>query len=158
MPRIDLRRTVSCPQRALAPRLLTVLEGYAARSDIVLTVDVGVAGAAMSVPVDVAIGDAATRAPEAIPVVLKALRRSAWFPVFHGEIRNEPGGPLESSLHLDGTYETPLGPIGTIADRTILGHAAERSLKAFLERLSTDVLVEVRRAELAIRTQTRIER
>ncbi len=155
MPHVDLCRSVPCPQAAIAPRLLTVLEGYASRNDVSLTVDLGSSGAAVSVPVDVAIAGARARTASAIPITLKAMQRSVWFPVFRGEVRTEPGGPLESSLLLDGSYDAPLGTLGDIADRTVLGHAAERSLASFLERLRNDVLVEVRRAELAIRLSGR---
>ncbi|MBV8642661.1 MAG: hypothetical protein JO225_01950, partial [Candidatus Eremiobacteraeota bacterium] len=51
MPEITIDRSVPSPQAAVAPRLRTVLDGYAAREDMVLEVEIGLAGAAMSVPV-----------------------------------------------------------------------------------------------------------
>jgi hypothetical protein len=73
------------------------------------------------------------------------------FPTFHGTVRSEAAGNLDSVLRLDGTYETPLGMFGHVADRTVLGHAAERSLSSFLDRLRADVIDEIQRAELSIR-------
>ena len=139
------------PQAVVTPRLLTVLRGYSSRDDVVLALDVGIAGAAMSVPVTVEIGETATRTPNAVPVALRATHHSSLFPAFGGTVSSESLGTLESVLRLDGTYETPLGTLGSIANRTVLGHAAERSLRAFLEHLRADVIEEIQRAELSIR-------
>jgi hypothetical protein len=151
MPDIAIDSRVPDPQAVVVPRLLTVLSGYASRNDVVLTLEVGIAGAAMSVPVTVELGDSRTRTPAAIPLALRATHHSGLFPAFHGTVRSEDAGNLESVLRLVGTYETPLGMFGSIADRTVLGHAAERSLRSFLERLRVDVIEEIQRAELAVR-------
>ena len=74
-----------------------------------------------------------------------------WFPAFRGELRSDAEGPLSSRLLLIGDYEIPLGTIGTIVNRSLLGNAAERSLRAFGERFRADVLDEIRRSELDIR-------
>lgn len=149
MAKIALDVPIPNPQAVVVPRLLTVLSGYAQRADVVLSADLGLAGAEIGVPVTVDVGTA--RTSEAVPVALRATRRRGWFPVFHGHVRSVAGGPLESVLRLDGTYKTPLEPLGGLADRTLLGHAAERSLRAFLERLRADVLTEIQRAELDVR-------
>jgi hypothetical protein len=151
MPDIAIDTRLPDPQAVVAPRLLTVLGGYSSRDDVVLALDVGIAGAAMSVPVTVELRDSPTRTPNAIPIALRATHHSGLFPAFHGAVRSEGVGNLESVLRLDGTYETPLGMFGSIADRTVLGHAAERSLRSFLERLRADVIAEIQRAELSIR-------
>ncbi len=151
MTAVRLDSPLASPASVVAPRLLTVLSGYAQRDDFALTVDLGLAGAAMSVPVKVELGGARTRTPSTIPIALAAARHGAWFPAFRGEVRSEAAGPLESVLRLAGSYETPLGALGEIADRTVLGHAAERSLRLFLDRLRADTLEEIRRAELAVR-------
>lgn len=148
---IAIDTTLPGPQAVVAPRLFTVLSGYAARSDFVLTLDLGVAGAAMSVPVTVEVGDSNTRTATEVPIALRASHHAGWFPRFRGAVRVEAVGPLESILRLEGTYETPLGALGDVADRTVLGHAAQRSLRSFLERLRSDVLVEIMRAELDVR-------
>ena len=135
----------------VAPRVLVVLSSYVARNDVALTLDVGVAGAAMSVPVTVALGDSHMRTPASVPIALKATHRSGLFPAFRGVVRSEGTGTLESILRLDGEYDVPLGALGGIVDRTVLRHAAKRSLGAFLDRLRADVITEIQRAELAIR-------
>ena len=151
MPVIAIDTRLPDPQAVVAPRLLTVLRGYSSRDDVVLTLDVGIAGAAMSVPVTVEIGEAQTRTPNAVQIALRATHHGGLFPAFGGTVSSDRAGTLESVLRLQGTYETPLGMLGSIADRTVLGHAAERSLRSFLERLRADVIAEIQRAELSIR-------
>jgi hypothetical protein len=151
VPDVTIDTPLPDPQAAVAPRLLTVLSGYASRNDVVLTLEVGVAGAAMSVPVTVELRDSLTRTPAAVPIALRATHHSALFPTFSGAVRSDAVGNLDSVLRLAGTYETPLGMVGSIADRTVLGHAAERSLHSFLARLRADVIEEIQRAELSIR-------
>jgi hypothetical protein len=154
MPDVTFDTSVPSPQAVIAPRLLTVLGGYASRNDFVLTLDLGVAGAAISVPVIVEVGDHHTRTSTVVPIALKARQHAGWFPIFRGEVRSEAAGPLGSIVRLNGSYETPLGALGDVADRTVLAHAADSSLRAFLDRLRSDVLEEVRRAELGIRSRS----
>jgi hypothetical protein len=149
MPHLTAEYPMSSPQGVVAPRLLTVLSGYAQRDDFTLTVDVGLAHAAMSAPVRIQLGDG--RSATAIPFTLGAREHTDWFPAFRGELRSDDEGPLSSRLLLIGDYEIPLGTIGTIVNRSLLGNAAERSLRAFGERFRADVLDEIRRSELDIR-------
>jgi hypothetical protein len=155
MPQIAIDTMLPSPQAVVLPRLITVLRGYEEREDVVLSHDLPVAGAAMSVPVIIETAGAERHTPAALPLVVRAAHRASWFPTFHGLVRSEAGGPLESILRLEGTYETPLGAIGDFADATVLGHAAERSLRSFLDRLRSDVIVEIQRAELAVRSNVR---
>ncbi len=149
MPHIAVERALPSPQAVAVPRLLTVLNGYAARDDFSLTVDLGVANAAVSAPVRVQLSEG--RSAAAVPVVLAAREHAGWFPAFDGEVRIEGEDRLSSRLSLKGEYDLPLGALGAIVDRSVLGGAAERSLEAFLERVAADVLDEVRRSELDIR-------
>jgi hypothetical protein len=151
MPAITIDTSIPSPQAVVTPRLITVLRGYEERTDVALTHDLHVGGAAVTVPITLETGGAEMRAPTAIPLSLRATHHTAWFPSFHGQVRSEAVGPLESTLRLEGTYETPLGAIGDLVDSTILGHAAERTLRSFLDRLRADVIDEIRRSELNIR-------
>jgi len=151
MPDITIDASLPSPQAVVAPRLATVLRGYEQRTDVALTHDLRVAGAAVTVPVTVETAAADTGTPSAIPLSMHATHRTAWFPSFRGQVRSEAVGPLESILRLVGSYETPLGAIGELADVTILGHAAERTLRSFLDRIRSDVIDEIRRSELNIR-------
>jgi len=153
MPQITINSILPSPQAVVAPRLLTVLRGYA-EHDFAMTVDLGIAHAAMSVPVCLELpeGGSAT----SIPLVLSARAHTDWFPAFRGEVRSEEQGPLASRLRLTGDYEVPLGALGIIANRRVLGGAAQRSLRAFVERLRTDVLDEIRRSETGVRNRERL--
>jgi hypothetical protein len=155
MPQITIDTTVSSPQVVVLPRLVTVLRGYEEREDVVLSHDLRLAGAAMSVRVIVETAGADRRTPAALPLVLRAAHHASWFPTFHGQVCSDAVGPLESILRLDGRYEMPLAAIGEFADSTVLGHAAERSLRSFLDRLRRDVLNEIRRVELDVRSRAR---
>jgi hypothetical protein len=148
MPEITINSTLPSPQAVVAPRLLSVLRGYAEQEDFALTVDLGIAGATMSVPVRLELPEG--RSANSIPLTLAAREQTNWFPVFHGEARSEEQGPLASGLRMIGDYVVPLGALGIIVNRRVLGGAAERSLRAFVERLRNDVLDEIRRSELAI--------
>jgi hypothetical protein len=151
MPDITIDTSVPSPQAVVMPRLVTVLRGYGGRTDVALTHDLHVAGATVTVPVTVETGAAEAHMPTAIPLSLRATHHTAWFPSFRGHVRSEAAGPLESILRLEGAYETPLGAIGDLADGTLLGHAAERTLRSFLDRIRSDVIDEIRRAEMDIR-------
>jgi len=137
----------------VTPRLVTVLCGYEDRTDVALTHDLHVGGAAVTVPVTVETRGADLHTPGAIPLSLHATNHTAWFPSFRGQIRSEAVGPLESILRLAGTYQTPLGVLGELVDATVLGHAAERTLRSFLDRVRSDVIDEIRRAELSVRAR-----
>ena len=149
MPHVTIESRVSSPQSVIAPRLFGTLVGYASRDDFALRLDLGVAGAAMTVPVRVTLDGA--RTTTSIPITLEARQRAGWFPTFRGEARSESESSLSSYVRLSGFYEVPLGALGPILDRTVLKGAAERSLRSFLERLRADVLEEVRRSELDYR-------
>jgi hypothetical protein len=149
MPQIAINSILPAPQAVVAPRVLTVLCGYAARDDLRLTVDLGVAGAAMSVRVRLEL--AGGRNATAFPISIAAREHTDWFPAFNGEVRSEEQDRLTSRLRLTGGYDVPLGAVGIIVNRRVLGGAAQRSLRAFVERLRDDVLDEIRRSELDIR-------
>jgi hypothetical protein len=153
MPDITIDTSVPSPQAVVAPRLATVLRGYEERTDVALTHDLHAGGAAVTVPVTIQTRCAEPGTPTAIPLLVHATHHTAWFPSFRGEVRSEAVGPLESILRLDGTYQTPLGAIGNLVDATVLGHAAERTLRSFLDRIRSDVIDEIRRAELSVRVR-----
>jgi hypothetical protein len=153
MPEIAINSKLSSPQRTIAPRLLTVMRGYAERAGFALTVDLGFGRAAMSVPVRLELtgGESAT----SVPFQLGSRERTDWFPVFRGEASVEEWGALGSRLRLVGNYEVPLGALGTMVNRRVLGGVAERSLRVFLDGLRDDVRDEIHRSEAEIRQRER---
>jgi hypothetical protein len=77
--------------------------------------------------------------PDGARIELRAVTGSAAFPVFDGTLRVEPIDAFTSRLVLAGRYSVPLGTLGTIADRTILGGAAKRSLRTLLVTMQTEI-------------------
>jgi hypothetical protein len=155
VPSVDIETRITSPQPAVWPRLQTVLRGYAQRDDVTLAHDLPVGGADVAVPVTVEVDAARTNEPFALGLSMHAVHHASLFPVFDGEVRSEAGGPLESTLRLTGTYRAPLGVFGSLSDATLFGRAAERSLRAFLERVRCDTVEEIRRGELDVRMRHR---
>src|ERR1035437_84423 len=102
MPKLAINSTVPSPPAVVAPRLLTVLKGYAERNDLMMTVDLGLARMAMSVPVRLELGEG--RNATSIQLTLAARENANWFPASHREARSEEQGPLASRLRLIGEY------------------------------------------------------
>lgn len=152
MPAVRIDRGVAMPSSVAAACLRRVLEGYADRGDLSLTMPLGAAGAAVSVPIVVAVESSASGE---LPVKLSVQAREhrAWFPAFEGRVTAEDRGPLECVLRLEGGVAAPFGPLGALAGRTLLGGAAEHSLSLFVERLCADIAQEVRREELHVRSE-----
>ena len=68
-----------------------------------------------------------------------ALHRTRdFFHTFEGTLSITPVA-THSELWLQGTYDPPFGFFGALLDRTVLRHAARRSLQAFLQRIADDI-------------------
>jgi hypothetical protein len=102
---------------------------------------VAIAGA-LNVPVTLDVISAHERAEYTIHI--HAAADEGFFPTFAGILRIVPLGHA-SVLHMEGEYEPPFGAVGALLDKTVLRHAAERSLKSFLERIASDILEATRR-------------
>ncbi|MGC2243239.1 MAG: hypothetical protein WBA06_06390 [Candidatus Aquilonibacter sp.] len=98
----------------------------------------------ISIPVTVDVVDRPVRWEYAITI--RATSDTAFFPRFEGTLSITPVGS-QSELWLQGSYEPPFGPIGALLDRTVLRHAAERSLRSFLQRIADDIASGERSAE-----------
>lgn len=58
------------------------------------------------------------------------------FPVFRGTIELEPLSATTSQLAVVGAVTPPLGPVGALADATVLGALAERTTHELADRLA----------------------
>lgn len=58
------------------------------------------------------------------------------FPVFRGTIELEPLASQSTQLAIVGAVTPPLGPIGGLADATVLGGVAERTTQQLADRLA----------------------
>jgi hypothetical protein len=55
-------------------------------------------------------------------------------PVMHGLITVRPRAPV-TELHMEGTYDPPLGALGRVFDRIVGRHIAQRTMNRFLSEL-----------------------
>jgi hypothetical protein len=67
------------------------------------------------------------------------------FPKFVGNVNVSPLGESGSELWLQGQYDVPFGGLGAAIDVTLMRGAAERSLRAFLDMLSSALVANVKR-------------
>ena len=68
-------------------------------------------------------------------LAVRSASDEGFFPTFAGTLSITPVGGT-SELWLQGAYKPPFGAIGALLDRTVLRHAAQRSLQSFLLRLA----------------------
>ena len=75
---------------------------------------------------------------------IRAASNEGIFPKFEGTLSLTPVGKHAVELWLQGHYAPPFGAIGALLDRTVLRHAAERSLTSFLRRIADDVIADAK--------------
>ena len=66
----------------------------------------------------------------------KAARHAELYPELDGHLRLERRQPSGSSLRLDALYVPPGGRLGAAADRALMHHVAESSVRDFLARVA----------------------
>lgn len=75
---------------------------------------------------------------------IRAASNEGIFPTFDGTLSLSPVGRNAVELWLQGSYAPPFGAIGELLDRTVLRHAAERSLTSFLRRIADDLVADAK--------------
>lgn len=70
------------------------------------------------------------------PVRWEAAEARLLFPELTADLILSKKGADETELTLRGTYEPPLGPVGRLADRVLLGRVAEATVKSWMDRLA----------------------
>ncbi len=154
MPRrsIELRAPVALAAGAARDALLRVMhaigQGTATPDQLNLSVylrdlHADVRGE-VRIPVTVDVVDRPARFEYAITI--HAASDEGFFPRFEGTLSITPVG-TQSELWLQGTYDPPFGLVGAVLDRTVLRHAAKRSLQSFLQRIADDVASDERATE-----------
>lgn len=73
------------------------------------------------------------------PIKWTAHGAGALFPELNADLALSQMGSSMTSLTLDGTYEPPLGVVGRMADRMILGRVAEATVRNWMDRLADAV-------------------
>jgi len=75
---------------------------------------------------------------------IRAASNDGIFPTFEGTLSLSPVGRNAVELWLQGAYTPPFGAVGTVLDRTVLRHAARRSLESFLQHIADDVIADAK--------------
>jgi hypothetical protein len=74
------------------------------------------------------------------PVHWSAVGAGAIFPELRADLVLSQLGLGETSLPLDGTYDPPLGAVGRMLDRAILGRVAEATVRNWVDRLAGAII------------------
>lgn len=106
-------------------------EGEELRAKVGPSVD----GAAKEITLEIGTAEI-HRAGLVYPVTWTAIGATALFPSLTAELVLSHVGPEQTKLSFEGTYEPPLGPLGKVVDRVVLGKYAEATVKNWVDRLA----------------------
>ncbi len=70
------------------------------------------------------------------PVNWSAVGGGALFPELRADLILSQNGLDETTLTLEGTYDPPLGAVGRMLDRAILGRLADATVRNWVDRLA----------------------
>lgn len=71
------------------------------------------------------------------PIHWTASEAGLLFPELNADLILSKAGSIVTYLTLRGTYRPPLGPLGRLADRVVLGRVADATIADWMERLAT---------------------
>ncbi len=76
------------------------------------------------------------------PISWTAVGAQALFPKLTGELILSHLGPEQTKLSLEATYQPPMGPLGRVVDRVLLGRFAESTVKNWVDQLAEALISE----------------
>ena len=76
------------------------------------------------------------------PISWTAVGAQALFPKLTGELVLSHVGPEQTRLSLEATYQPPLGHLGRVVDRLVLGRFAESTVKNWVDQLAEALISE----------------
>ena len=76
------------------------------------------------------------------PISWTAVGAQSLFPKLTGELVLSHLGPEQTKLSLEATYQPPLGPLGRVVDRVVLGRFAESTVKNWVDQLAEALISE----------------
>ena len=76
------------------------------------------------------------------PISWTATGAHALFPKLTGELVLSHMGPEQTKLSLEATYQPPMGPLGRVVDRVVLGRFAESTVKNWVDQLADALISE----------------
>lgn len=101
-----------------------------------LHAEIGPAGSPVAKIVTLDVGDIEKRGDTYVfPIAWWATGASRLFPRMEGEITVAPIGDKRSRISFQGNYEPPLGALGRLLDRSLLGRVADSTVKDWIDRL-----------------------
>ena len=76
------------------------------------------------------------------PISWTAVGAQSLFPKLTGELVLSHVGPEQTRLSLEATYQPPMGPLGRVVDRIVLGRFAELTVKNWVDQLAEALISE----------------
>lgn len=76
----------------------------------------------------------------AYPITWTATGAEVLFPKLNAELLLAHVGKNSTRIALEGTYEPPLGFVGKVADRAVLGRYADAAVRNWLDRLAAALI------------------
>ena len=76
------------------------------------------------------------------PISWTATGAQALFPKLTGELVLSHVGPEQTELSLEANYQPPMGPLGRVVDRVVLGRFAESTVKNWVDQLAEALISE----------------
>ncbi len=76
------------------------------------------------------------------PISWTATGAQALFPKLNGELVLSHVGQEKTKLLLEATYQPPMGPLGRVVDRVLLGRFAESTVKNWVDQLAEALISE----------------
>lgn len=73
------------------------------------------------------------------PLKWSANGAGALFPDLKADLVLSQMGPNETSISLDGTYQPPMGAVGRMLDRAVMGRVAEATVRNWVDRLAEEI-------------------
>ncbi len=116
--------------------LIGSLGNTAYRQGEILQAEIGPPGSPIAKTVTLEVGGMGRRGDAYVfPIAWWATGASRLFPRMEGEITVAPIGSARSRISFQGNYEPPLGALGRILDRSVLGRVADSTVKEWMDRL-----------------------
>ena len=76
------------------------------------------------------------------PISWTATGAQSLFPKLTGELGLSHLGPEQTKLSLEATYQPPLGPLGRVVGRVLLGGVTESTVKNWVDQLAEALISE----------------
>jgi hypothetical protein len=141
---------LALPVSDVADRIAGMIDRFesfgtdAYRAGEALYARVGPSEGRMAKTVSLDLGGRATQGDaDVFPVAWWATGASSLFPRMEGELSVAPIGDSLSRLGFEGTYEPPLGILGSLLDRTLMRRVADSTVKSWVDRLAAEIRAAV---------------